>query len=57
MSERPDPVTTTRTRSWWGWGVDEGALTSAETDELMARIAALLPGTDLTDHLPPKPAP
>ncbi|QKW34345.1 FAD-binding oxidoreductase [Actinomadura sp. NAK00032] len=40
-------------RSWWGWGDVEGAVTGAERAALIARVAALLPGADLTDHEPP----
>ena len=43
------------TRSWWGWGTVEDALTERETAELMARSAALLPDHDFTDHAPPNP--
>ncbi len=43
------------TRSWWGWGSDEAALTSAEIDDLLTRVAALLPDHDFTDHPPPAP--
>src|SRR5690242_11479856 len=42
-------------RSWWGWGTVEDALSEHETRELIARVAALLPGHDLTDHPPPDP--
>ena len=42
-------------RSWWGWGTVEDALSEPETRDLAARIAALLPGHDLTDHPPPDP--
>jgi alkyldihydroxyacetonephosphate synthase len=42
-------------RSWWGWGTLEQALTQQETSELVARVAAMLPGHDLTDHRPPDP--
>ncbi|GAA1535053.1 FAD-binding oxidoreductase [Nocardioides humi] len=42
-------------RSWWGWGTDAGRLTEAEAGELVARVAALLPGHDLTAHTPPDP--
>jgi len=45
----------TSTRSWWGWGTESAALSAAEADELVARVAALLPGHDLTDHEPPSP--
>ena len=41
------------TRSWWGWGTAEQAVSGAERDELAARVAALLPDADLTDHAPP----
>lgn len=43
-------------RSWWGWGTLEQALTQQETNELVSRVAAMLPGHDLTDHRPPDPA-
>jgi alkyldihydroxyacetonephosphate synthase len=43
-------------RSWWGWGTDDSAVAGAELAELTARVAALLPGADLTDHPPPDPA-
>ncbi|OBK14377.1 FAD-binding oxidoreductase [Mycobacterium asiaticum] len=43
-------------RSWWGWGTLEQALTQHETSELVTRVAAMLPGHDLTDHRPPDPA-
>jgi alkyldihydroxyacetonephosphate synthase len=42
------------TRSWWGWGNVEDALSESETRELVARIATMLPEHDLTDHAPPK---
>ncbi|OBK92198.1 FAD-linked oxidase [Mycobacterium asiaticum] len=42
-------------RSWWGWGTLEQALTQQEMDELVTRVAAMLPGHDLTDHRPPDP--
>lgn len=44
------------TRSWWGWGTVEEALTEAEAREAQSRVATLLPGHDLTDHRPPDPA-
>ena len=43
------------TRSWWGWGTEAGALTSAEISGLVARTSTLLPGHDFTDHEPPDP--
>ncbi|BBY55773.1 FAD-binding oxidoreductase [Mycobacterium koreense] len=43
-------------RSWWGWGTVEQAYTGAEAAQLEARVAALLPGHDLTVHDPPDPA-
>jgi alkyldihydroxyacetonephosphate synthase len=43
------------TRSWWGWGTVEEALSERETRDLVSRVAALLPGHDLTDHRPPDP--
>src|ERR1700741_3676193 len=42
-------------RSWWGWGTGEDALSERETRDLVARVAALLTGHDLTDHPPPDP--
>lgn len=42
-------------RSWWGWGTIEEALTEQETRDLVARVSAMLPGHDLTDHRPPDP--
>lgn len=42
-------------RSWWGWGTVEDALSPGETRDLEARVAAMLPGHDLTDHRPPDP--
>jgi alkyldihydroxyacetonephosphate synthase len=43
------------TRSWWGWGDVEDALTESETHELITRSATLLPDHDFTDHPPPNP--
>jgi len=42
-------------RSWWGWGTVEDALSERETRDLVARVAAMLTGHDLTDHQPPDP--
>ncbi|MFW0797215.1 FAD-binding oxidoreductase [Gordonia sp. CPCC 205515] len=42
-------------RSWWGWGSDEAALTAAEVDTVVGRVAALMPDHDFTDHPPPSP--
>ncbi|WP_181312945.1 FAD-binding oxidoreductase [Nocardioides campestrisoli] len=41
------------TRSWWGWGNVEDAVVGAEADELVGRVAALLPEHDFTPHDPP----
>jgi len=41
-------------RSWWGWGNVEDAVTGAEADELVNRVAALLPDHDFTFHEPPE---
>ncbi|MRH92373.1 FAD-binding protein [Nocardia sp. SYP-A9097] len=41
------------TRSWWGWGNQEDAVSGTELDALTKRVAALLPGADLTAHTPP----
>jgi alkyldihydroxyacetonephosphate synthase len=40
-------------RSWWGWGNVEGAVTGAEADALVARVAGFLPDHDFTVHEPP----
>lgn len=45
----------TNGRSWWGWGSDTDALTAAESDALVTRVAGLLPEHDFTDHEPPDP--
>ncbi len=42
-------------RSWWGWGTVAQALTTEESDTLVARISTLLPTHDFTDHRPPDP--
>ncbi|MCE5288684.1 MAG: FAD-binding oxidoreductase [Nocardiaceae bacterium] len=44
------------TRSWWGWGAVGDELTGPETEALVARVQALLPGHDFTDHAPPDPS-
>ncbi|MGH3536611.1 MAG: FAD-binding oxidoreductase, partial [Pseudonocardiaceae bacterium] len=44
------------TRSWWGWGTVEEALSEQEAHDLVSRVAAMLPGHDLADHQPPDPA-
>jgi alkyldihydroxyacetonephosphate synthase len=43
-------------RSWWGWGTDDAAVTGPERAALADRVAALLPGADPTDHPPLSPA-
>ncbi|CAM4206164.1 FAD-binding oxidoreductase [Nocardia ninae] len=43
----------TKTRSWWGWGNVEDAVVGAERAALTERVAAVLPGADLTAHEPP----
>ncbi len=43
-------------RSWWGWGNVEDAVTGAEAEELVARVASLLPDHDFTVHEPPEVA-
>lgn len=40
-------------RSWWGWGNLEDAVTGAEEDALVDRVAALLPDHDFTAHEAP----
>lgn len=42
-------------RSWWGWGHTSAQLDAAETEALVGRVSALVPGQDLTDHPPPDP--
>lgn len=44
------------TRSWWGWGNVEDAVTGGERDELLQRVRLLLPDADLSAHQPPRPA-
>lgn len=42
-----------KTRSWWGWGNVEDAVTGAERAEITRRTAEMLPGADLTVHEAP----
>ncbi|MDQ4116672.1 MAG: FAD-dependent oxidoreductase, partial [Actinomycetota bacterium] len=37
-----------KTRSWWGWGHVEDAVTGSELDELLGRVVGLLPQADLS---------
>lgn len=37
-----------KTRSWWGWGNVEDAVTGAELDGLVSRVRGMLPQADLT---------
>ncbi|WP_063018456.1 FAD-binding oxidoreductase [Nocardia niwae] len=41
------------TRSWWGWGNREDAVTGSEREALTKRVAALLPDAELTVHEAP----
>ena len=41
------------TRSWWGWGTVESAVSPAERAALAQRVSGLLPGAELADHEPP----
>ncbi|BDT91132.1 FAD-binding oxidoreductase [Nocardia sputorum] len=41
------------TRSWWGWGNREDAVTGHERAALTKRVAALLPDAELTVHEAP----
>ncbi|MCU0263128.1 MAG: FAD-binding oxidoreductase [Candidatus Nanopelagicales bacterium] len=43
-------------RSWWGWGNVEDAVTGAEAEALVARVASFLPNHDFTLHEPPDAA-
>lgn len=43
------------TRSWWGWGDVEQAVTGAEAEALVARVRMGMPGHDFTVHEPPDP--
>jgi alkyldihydroxyacetonephosphate synthase len=43
------------TRSWWGWGSTEEAVSAAESAEMLSRIAEFLPGTELAPHDAPDP--
>ncbi len=43
----------TKTRSWWGWGNVEDRVTGAERTALLDRVAALMPGAELSGHEPP----
>lgn len=47
--------TETRTRSWWGWGNVEDAVSADEGAALVSRVASVLPGADLSDHMAPDP--
>ena len=42
-----------RTRSWWGWGNVEDAVTGDELRKLTGRVAAMLPGAELEGHEAP----
>jgi alkyldihydroxyacetonephosphate synthase len=42
-----------KTRSWWGWGHVEDAVTGQELLALTERVSALMPEADLTAHRPP----
>ncbi|MDT7788304.1 MAG: alkyldihydroxyacetonephosphate synthase, partial [Pseudonocardiales bacterium] len=44
------------TRSWWGWGNVEDAVTPDERRALVDRVRAVLPDADLTFHAPPDPS-
>jgi alkyldihydroxyacetonephosphate synthase len=44
---------TARTRSWWGWGTVEDAVSGAELRALLDRVRALLPDVELESHAPP----
>ncbi|MFS8096032.1 FAD-binding oxidoreductase [Lentzea alba] len=44
------------TRSWWGWGNVEDAVTPDERRALADRVRAVLPNADLTFHEAPDPS-
>ncbi len=44
---------TPKTRSWWGWGHVEDAVVGAELQDLVGRVATLLPRAELVPHEPP----
>ncbi|HVU04116.1 MAG TPA: FAD-binding oxidoreductase [Polyangiaceae bacterium] len=44
-----------KTRSWWGWGHVEDAVSPAEREALLARVRLLLPDATLDPHEPPDP--
>ncbi|MFH5229279.1 FAD-binding oxidoreductase [Antrihabitans spumae] len=46
-------MTSAKTRSWWGWGNVEDAVSGEELHGLTARAAAMLPNADLTSHEAP----
>jgi alkyldihydroxyacetonephosphate synthase len=43
------------TRSWWGWGTEEAAVTGSEAAALVARVSRMMPGHDFTEHAVPAP--
>lgn len=42
-----------RTRSWWGWGYIDDAVSGPEREELTRRVSEMVPGADLTVHQAP----
>ena len=42
-----------KTRSWWGWGTVEDAVSGDELEQLTRRVSSLLPSADLEGHEPP----
>ncbi|MGW5861662.1 hypothetical protein ACWFRJ_05730 [Streptomyces sp. NPDC055239] len=48
---------TGKTRSWWGWGNVEDAVSGSEREELTRRTAEMLPKADLTVEVPETPPP
>ena len=45
-----------KTRSWWGWGNVEDAVTGEESSQLTGRVSSMLPNADLTVHEAPSVA-
>lgn len=49
----PTAANPAKTRSWWGWGNVEDAVSGAERATLTQRVLSLLPDADLAERQPP----